>query len=151
VANLAGSLLKPADSLDLVVIEFRHIGFYIQQRGAVHYIHVLNIQDILANCDQPHYGKSDGIWPPRRPGGKDPSGGGIKEGHYSQRRVFNQVKVVEQDDMGKAIEIFYPFDVLGEYLHFAANPISPCGLDGHAFNVFEGAFNKADRLKYNKR
>jgi hypothetical protein len=52
--------------------------------------------------------------------------------------------MVQQDDVGEAVQVLQAFGEFGEDLDRASNPGSPCGLDGHTLNVCERAMNHAN-------
>jgi hypothetical protein len=56
------------------------------------------------------------------------------------------VQVVDQDNMGEAIQILQPDKVLWVYLDCTGGAMATGRLDGHVFQVGEGGVDDADRL-----
>jgi hypothetical protein len=129
-----------------MLIKLWHVWLDIQQGRPVNDIHVLNMQDVLVNAEQPHDGEPDWIGARWSPGGKDSAWLGIHEGSDGELQLLDLVEMVEQNDVGKAVQVLQPFDKLGQDLDKAPNPGGPCGLDGHSLNILEWAMDCANGL-----
>jgi hypothetical protein len=69
---------------------------------------------------------------------------GIHKGDDNEFRLLDSVEMVEQNDVGKAFQVFQPFDEFRKNLNGAPNLGRPWGLDGHSFDLFERAMNDAN-------
>ena len=62
---------KPSYSRSFFYIKFWDIWFQIQQRCAIHYIHIRNVNYAAFKPHEPNYRYAYGIWTRRRPSSKD--------------------------------------------------------------------------------
>jgi hypothetical protein len=115
------NLFQPTDATVLLVVEFRNIGFDIQERRTVQDVHVLNVQGGPPDSYEAHNGKADGIGPLRCSCGENASRFRIKERGNGETVTAAFMKAVKKNEMGKTGEVFQPLCEFGIKVHGAAN------------------------------
>jgi len=124
-----------------VNIEGRHIRLEIQQRGAVNDIHVFNVEAAVNDPNEPHDGQSYGIGAFGGSGGEHSVRLVVEKRLDLERITFAEMKMVEQNQMGKPLQVFQPGCVLECKFHRSRD--TPCcqRLNGHALDVAERGTN----------
>jgi hypothetical protein len=117
------NLFQPTDATVLLVVEFRNIGFDIQERCAIQDVHVLDVQGGPLDPDESHNGKPDGIGPLRCSCGENASRFRIKERGNDQLVTAALMEVVKKDEMGEAVKVLQPFSKFRKQLH---GPVNSC-------------------------
>lgn len=138
--------LKPSGPYLASRIEFGDIRLDVQKWGPVKHVHVFDVKHTRFNSVKTDYRKSDRIGAPRRTRGKEPSCLRIHEGNDVKAESLRTMKMVQQENMGEAVEILQAYPVRFEHLDGTPNVGSPGRLNRHTFDLFEGAVNHPDGL-----
>jgi hypothetical protein len=89
----------------LLRVESRDVGLDVEERCAIKNVHVLDMEDVDLDSDQTYDRDTDRVGTSRGAGGKHPMVDPIHKRAYGEMVLLDQVKVVEQQDVRKAVEI----------------------------------------------
>ena len=130
--GLVVTFFQPAESVGRCRVEFRYIWLDVQKRSLIQDVNVFDGQDRAFGGQKADDGKADLARPVRCPGGEQTSGYGIHEGLDEELEAGTLVKVIQENDVGKTLEVLEAFPVLFKYMHLSANSLGARGLYGHA-------------------
>jgi len=129
-----------------MLVKVRYIRLDIQQRRSIDNVHIFNVKDIPLDAQQFHNGQPNRVGTFWSSGSEYSAWLGIQEWRDDKLRVLNSVEVVEQNHVGKALQVFQTVSKFSENLNGALNLGSSCGLDGHTLDIFERAMDYANWL-----
>jgi hypothetical protein len=135
-------VFQPANALDLPYIELRHVGFDIQQGSSVYNINILNMENPRFNPDKTHHRKPYRVWPAWPPDRKDPVLTVIHKRLNSEGCPLGQMKVVNQYNVRKPLDILEAFYILRKHLHCSSHASGACRL-------YWGSLGRFERRAYN--
>jgi hypothetical protein len=135
--------IKPArPDIDLMV-KFWNIRLNVEKGGTVQDVHILDMQSAVLYPLQLDNGKADRIRPFGCSCGENPARLGIHERDDLQVESLAAVEMVEEDDMGKPIEILQPGSVFFKDFDGPFHTAGTRRLDRHARRVGEWRIDRS--------
>jgi hypothetical protein len=80
-------------------VERGDVGFEIQERGVIQYIHIQDLELMTFDGEQPYNGEADWVGAAGRAGGKQAAFVLVQEGHNAQLESLAAMEMVEQNDV----------------------------------------------------
>ena len=78
------------------------------------------------------------------PGGEEAPGGVVQKGLDRELVALGEVEEVDYDQVGEALQILEPLQVVRHKLQPAPDPLGPAGLDGRPLGIGDGRADEAD-------
>jgi hypothetical protein len=145
-AHIHSGFFKPAGARTQGAIEFRYVGFDVQQRCAVKNIDVLDLQIGSLDPDQPDEGQADRVGPVRRAGRKQAARFGVQIRRDRERISPLSIKMIQQNEMGEPLQILEPVFEIRKHLDSPGGAVGADRLNGHGRRIGKGAVDDADRF-----
>ena len=134
----------PAGARVWGVVEAFDVGFDVEEGGVVEDVDAADGKAVLVDGDEFDEGEADRAGAEGGSGGEEAAGDGVEEGGDEELGGACEVEVVEQVDVGEAVEVFEGGGEVGEEFHGACGVGGAGGLDGHVVEGVEGGVDDAD-------
>jgi hypothetical protein len=126
LGNLNDLSCEPTDALRLPRVELGNVRFDIQQRGAVHDVHVFHGKARALNPEESHHRDADGVGPPRCPGSEDSMQLIVQKRRNEERVALRQVEMVDEENMREPFQVLETIGECGVYLDGSLDTLGTC-------------------------